>query len=169
MFSSSDKPADCSAFRALMEDSIREGTAFIEPGSRFSLHLDACAECREALDTALLSSRLMNVARITVPEPSEVFVTRMMALVREADERESSVNPIWRPLELLASRFAVAASVLLLALSVYLAAFAPGHRPLFGNSQPEMGAAVGTLEPPAAPPSNPDDVLMSIAETPNGN
>ena len=77
---------------------------------------------------------------------------------------------IWRPLELLASRFALVAAAVLLALSVYLAEFAPPFRAPAASapaitSQAELGAG---LPEPAPQPSNEDEVLTSLAETANG-
>ena len=90
-----------------------------------------------------------------------------MASVREATNAEQAPVSIWRPLELLASRFALVAAAVLLCLSLYLAEFAPRSADDGGTSQAEIGA--GMPEPPAAPPSNQDDVLISLSEMPNGN
>ena len=166
MFNSSSNEIDCAGCCASIEDCLQDGTASIEPGSALAAHLSACAACREALEDAVLSSRLMRVALETAPAPSEPFVTRVMAVVREATDAEQAPISIWRPLELLASRFALVAAAVLLALSLYLAEFAPTRQPS-GTSQAEIGA--GMPEPPAAPPSNQDDVLISLSEMPNGN
>jgi hypothetical protein len=166
MYNSGSREVDCAECCASIEDRLQDGAASIEPGSALALHLSACAACREALEDAVLSSNLMRVALETAPAPSEPFVTRVMASVREAVDAERVPITIWRPLELLASRFALVAAAVLLALSLYLAEFAPA-RPAGGTSQAEIGA--GMPEPPAAPPSNQDDVLISLSEMPNGN
>ena len=157
---------DCAECCASIEDRLQDGAASIEPDSALASHLSACAACSGELEDALLASRLMRVAVETAPAPSEPFVTRVMAAVREGADAERTPVSIWRPLELLASRFALVAAAVLLALSLYLAEFAPA-RPAPGTSQAEIGA--GMPEPPAAPPSNQDDVLISLSETPNGN
>src|ERR1700686_2801950 len=86
---------------------------------------------------------------------------------RRGEWRLYGVAGIWRPLDILASRFALAAAVLLLAVSVYLAEFAPPfHMPAISSetSQTEVGA--GMPEPPAQPSSQ-DEVLTSLAEKMN--
>jgi predicted anti-sigma-YlaC factor YlaD len=167
MFDSSSKPMDCTRCSVALEDCLHDGAALIDPDSPLAGHLQDCEECREALENALLASKLMGCARETVPQASDAFVTRVMARICEMAEREPLANAIWRPLELLASRFALIAAVVLLALSVYLAEFAPSRPAIFTTSQTEVGA--GMPEPPAAPPSNQDDVLMSLVERSNGN
>lgn len=157
---------NCAECCAAIEDRLQDGVVSIEPGSVLASHLSVCAACREAVEDLVLSSNLMRVARETAPAPSEPFVTRVMASVREATNAEHAPVSIWRPLELLASRFALVAAAVLLALSLYLAEFAPA-RQTGGTSQAEIGA--GMPEPPAAPPSNQDDVLISLSEMPNGN
>jgi hypothetical protein len=166
MFNSSIREIDCAECCAAIEDRLQDGIASIEPGSALASHLSACVACQEALEDAVLSSKLMRVALETAPAPSAPFVTRVMASVREAADAEQTPVSIWRPLELLASRFALVAAAVLLALSLYLAEFAPA-RQAGGTSQAEIGA--GMPEPPAAPPSNQDDVLISLSEMPNGN
>ena len=59
---------------------------------------------------------------------------RVMASIREEISRRAAPNVIWRPLELLASRFALAAAAVLLMLSIYMAEFAPPVRPAGGNA-----------------------------------
>jgi hypothetical protein len=166
MFNSSSREINCAECCGFIEDRLQNGLASIEPGSALASHLSVCAACREALEDAVLSSNLMRVALETAPAPSELFVARVMASVREVADTEQTPISIWRPLELLASRFALVAAAVLLALSLYLAEFAP-PRQAGGTSQAEIGA--GMPEPPAAPPSNQDDVLISLSEMPNGN
>ena len=164
MFDSSRTPKDCSKWRIGLEDCFRDDYADAEPGPVLSAHLMSCADCREAWQDALVSRRLMRTAVTSAVQPSGAFVTRVMSSIREAQDRERL--SIWRPLELLASRFALAAAALLLVLSLYLAAFAPTH-PLFANrTQAEIGPSMP--EPPAQP-ANQDETLMSLAEAPNGN
>ena len=165
MVASSSSHMDCAECCASLEDYIHDGAASIDAGSTLASHLAACASCREALENALLASNLMRVALETAPQPTEPFITRVMATIREAANVERAQVSIWRPLELLASRFALVAAAVLLAMSLYLAEFAPA-RPAPGTSQAEIGA--GMPEPPAAPPSNQDDVLISLSEMPNG-
>jgi hypothetical protein len=83
-----------------------------------------------------------------------------MASIREA--AEAAPSAIWRPLELLASRMALVAAVVLLALSVYLREFAPARGAVALNAPAEIGTIMP--EPPAQP-ADADEVLMSLADS----
>ena len=160
MFSRRDAQFGCPEYHASLEDILREGEACIEPGSPLERHLQGCADCREALNEALIASKLMQHARYPERAASPAFVTRVMASIREA--AHAAPSALWRPLELLASRMALVAAVVLLALSVYLREFAPARGTVAVNGTVEIGA--GMPEPPAQP-ADADEVLMSIADT----
>jgi predicted anti-sigma-YlaC factor YlaD len=134
-------------------------------------HLLGCEGCRKALADAALSSVLLREAATPpITTNLDAFAARVMATIR-GESRLTGFAGIWRPLELLASRFALAAAVLLLAISVYLAEFAPPfHMPTINSetSQTEVGAEVGAGMPePPAQPSSQDEVLISLAERTN--
>lgn len=150
----------CPEYQASLEDAVRDGAPCIEPGSPLQRHLEICVGCTQALSDAVTASRLMAHAR-PLKEPSGAFVTRVMASVREASQ---AAPTIWRPLELLASRVALVAAVILLALSVYLREFAPARDAAATNVGAEIGA--GLPEPPAQP-ADADEVLMSLADPGN--
>jgi predicted anti-sigma-YlaC factor YlaD len=160
MFSRTDARFGCPEYQESLEDVVREGEACIEPNSPLDRHLQSCADCRQALNDALIASKLMHHARYPENELSAAFVTRVMASIREASQTVAS--SFWRPLELLASRMALVAAVALLALSVYLGEFAPARGTVAVNGTVEIGA--GLPEPPAQP-ANADEVLMSLADT----
>jgi predicted anti-sigma-YlaC factor YlaD len=160
MFSWRDARFGCPNYQASLEDILHDGEARIEPNSALERHLQGCADCRQALQDALIASKLMRHARYPENDSSPAFVTRVMASIREATLAAPSA--IWRPLELLASRMALAAAVVLLALSVYLREFAPARGTLAVNAPAEIGA--GMPEPPAQP-ADADEVLMSLADT----
>ena len=160
MFSRTDARFGCPEYQASLEDVLREGEACIEPNSPLDCHLQSCADCRQALNDALIASKLMRHARYPENAPSPAFVTRVMASIREA--AQAAPNALWRPLELLASRMALVAAVALLALSVYLGEFAPTRGTVALNGPVEIGAG---LPEPAAQPANADEVLMSLADT----
>jgi hypothetical protein len=160
MFSRREAQFGCPEYQASLEDILHEGETCIEPGSPLERHLEGCAECREALREALIASKLMQHGRYPETVVSPALVTRVMASIRQATQAAPSA--LWRPLELLASRTALAAAVLLLALSVYLREFAPARGTMAVNTQVEIGA--GMPEPPAQP-ADADEVLMSIADT----
>lgn len=158
MFSRTNARFGCPEYQANLEEVLRDSEICVEPNSPLALHLRGCADCREALNDGLIASKLMSHARY--PEyTSPAFVTRVMATIREATQ--AAPNAIWRPVELLASRLALVAAVILLALSVYLREFTPA-RTVAVNPATEIGA--GMPEPPAQP-ADADEVLMSLADT----
>jgi predicted anti-sigma-YlaC factor YlaD len=160
MFSRRDARFGCPEYQASLEDMVREGEGTAEPNSPFERHLRGCADCRQALNDALLASRLMRHARYPEHASSPAFVTRVMASIREAAQEAPSA--LWRPLELLASRMALIAAVVLLALSVYLREFVPARGSAGINASTEIGA--GMPEPPQQP-ADADEVLMSLADS----
>lgn len=160
MFSRTDARFGCPEYQGRLEDVVREGESNVEPNSALERHLRGCADCRQALSDALIASRLMRHARYPENSVSGAFVTRVMASIREA--AEAAPSAIWRPLELLASRMALAAAVVLLALSVYLREFAPARSVAVANAPTEIGAVMP--EPPAQP-ANADEVLISLADS----
>jgi predicted anti-sigma-YlaC factor YlaD len=160
MFSRTNARFGCPEYQASIEEVVREGEAFVAPSSALERHLQGCADCRQALSDALLASRLMRHAAYPENACSPAFVTRVMASIREATQAAPST--IWRPLELLASRMALIAAMVLLALSVYLREFAPARGTVAVNAPAEIGA--GMPEPPA-PPANADEVLISLSDT----
>src|SRR5262245_48038025 len=95
-----------------------------EVDSGFTAHIQECTRCREAFETSLLASQLVREAQRPV-NTRETFVTRVMAAIREQESRLSGPATIWRPLELLASRVALVAAMLLLGLSFYVANLPP--------------------------------------------
>jgi hypothetical protein len=160
MFSRREARFGCPEYQASLEDILRDGEAYIESNSALERHLQGCAACRESLHDARLAGKLMRHAGYPVNAASPAFVTRVMASIREATQAAPSA--IWHPLELLASRMALAAAVVLLALSVYLREFAPARGAVAVNAPAEIGAA---LPEPPAQPADADEVLMSLADT----
>jgi hypothetical protein len=160
MFDWNRKETGCRKYRAELEESLVGGVAHIGSGSETDAHLHECAPCREALNDALLASKLMRNARVARVEPSEAFVTRVMASIRQQVSQQAAPGAIWRPLETLASRFALAATMALLVLSLYAAQISRSARVSPVTSQ--TVATTGLLEPPAQP-ADQDEVLVSLA------
>jgi predicted anti-sigma-YlaC factor YlaD len=157
----------CPAYRARLEDSLSGGVAHLGGDAELSAHLHDCARCREALDDALLAAKLIQDVPQNEVQPSEAFVTRVMAAIREQQDRLSAPSAIWRPLERLASRFALVAAVVLLALSAYLAELGPARGNLVTPPSTQTAVSSDFPQPPTAP-STPDDVLISLAERGDG-
>src|ERR1700719_788242 len=150
----------CPEYQASLEDVVREGDATVEPNSALARHLQVCADCRQAVSDALSASKLVRHARYAEKTVSGAFVARVMASIREA--AEAAPSAIWRPLELLASRMALVAAVVLLALSVYLREFTPARGTVAVNGPAEVGAV---MPDPPAQPADADEVLLSLADS----
>lgn len=156
----------CWRYRTRLEDRVSGKRLRPETDPQLDAHLSGCTECRQALDDAFLANGLLREAGAPVIDSPNRFSTRVMVAIREEIARREAPNVIWRPLELLASRFAVAAATVLLLLSIYLAEFAPPFRPAAIASQTEVSAQTesGPVMPePPAQPSSPDEVLLSLA------
>jgi len=93
MFSQTDARFGCPEYQASLEDVLREGEACVEPKSPLDRHLQSCADCRQALNDALIASKLMRHARYPENAPSPAFVTRVMASIREA--AQAAPNALW--------------------------------------------------------------------------
>jgi hypothetical protein len=164
VFNRKKETLGCPEYGARLEANLTAGGPITD--AALSVHLRECPPCREAMETSLLASQLVRDAQRPVrAATSEAFVTRVMAAIREQELRRAIASGIWRPLELLASRVALVAAVLLLALSFYITRFAPPLDTTASNGQAEIGA--GLPERPALP-ANEDEVLMSLADMDNG-
>jgi hypothetical protein len=155
----------CRTYRDRLEDYLEAGADLRDAEPEFAGHLGECASCREAVDTGLLAGAIVRRGCEPPPQVSGAFVTRVMAVIRAEESRRAAAGAIWRPIELLASRFALVASVLLLAASFYLVEFAPPFDMPGATSQTE---AVSLMPEPPAQPANQDEVLMSLVEMENG-
>ena len=126
-------------------------------------HLRECADCRTALENSRIGGQLLRDAWEPAGEPRSAFVTGVMAKIREEEMRAESPAAFWNPLEFLASRLSLTAATVLLALSVYMVAFAP-RRPLSlpSSARTELNAA-DFPQPPGDPESN-EEILQSLVE-----
>jgi hypothetical protein len=158
-----------------MEDCLGAAAVALEPDPELAAHLRACDKCHAAFAAAELSARLFEGIEEPAVQPSDVFVTRVMASVREAEASLSAPAAVWRPLEALASRFALVSAVALLALSVFLGEFSPALRQAEVANTSEVVTSTTTgvemtsdwPEPPAQPATQ-DEVLMSLVDADNG-
>ena len=159
------REAGCREYRSRVEEYLLGVYAPIETDPELAAHLTGCPECREAVEDGLLAGRIVRSACEPYEGLAGAFATRVMAAIREEEGRRAAGNAIWGPIEVLASRFAVATSVLLLAASVYLVEFAPPMNLPPTTAQAEV---VGLMPEPPAQPANQDEVLMTLAEMENG-
>ena len=158
MFDQPKMSGRCRKYEARFEDYLGGS-----PDAELREHLLQCADCRTALADARVAGDLLRGARGPAVEPSPSFVAKVMFRIREQETRAKSLAAFWTPFELLASRLSLTAAVLLLAISVYLAKFAPAHRSIsFTPARPELTAA-DLPQPPGDPVSN-DEILVSLSE-----
>jgi hypothetical protein len=159
----------CRNYQAQLEEHLSADPS--RTGDReFDAHLRDCAGCREALSAARLASGLVRAAAAPAAPSQEMasdrFVFRVMAAIRDQEFRRALPGAIWRPVEVLASRFALVAAMVLLALSVYLAESGPVPAPVAAaDSQAEVGAVVPDPQLQAV---NADEGLISLSEADNG-
>jgi hypothetical protein len=148
----------CRSFEGRFEDYLAGA-----PDPEFGDHLVQCAHCREALEDSRLAGNLLRDAWEPAAPASRAFVAGVMSRIREDEARAKAPGAFWAPFELLASRLSLTAAVLLLAISVYLARFAPPRRAVsFTPARTELTAA-DLPQPPGDPVSN-DEILVSLSE-----
>jgi predicted anti-sigma-YlaC factor YlaD len=159
MFSGEMPGSACARYEALLEDYLEGAPGDVET-KEVETHLERCIACREALEAARLGSELVSESIAPAAEPGGAFATRVLARIREAEGQQAQ---FWRPLEVLASRVAVTAGVLLLVLGGYLVEFRPASAPqsaqtAISENFPELGG-----QPPQ------DEILPALAGNGNGH
>ncbi len=161
MVRNSRKSKECRSFEARFEE-VLQGAADAEMQS----HVKECAECRSALEDAVLARDLLRETYTPAPEARPGFAAGVMARIAVEKARRESPAAFWTPLEFLASRLSLTAAVILLVLSGYLIHEKPqlGAGPV--RSQTELSAG-DFPQPPGDPVSN-DEVLQALAERSNG-
>lgn len=128
---------------------------------RLAAHLDACADCRSALDDARISVRLVSAFE-TVADPGPGFARMVMARIDVAERWIKEQRSFWRPFETLAWRLAFSATLALAFL------FAYGIR-ISAQSSANTATAVSAQQPDmftvpvSVSPASGDDVLLAIA------
>jgi predicted anti-sigma-YlaC factor YlaD len=161
VFSKFRVPTQCRKFEARLEDYL-EGTA----DSELLAHLPQCAACRSALQDSRMAADLVRQVWEPAQEPRPLFLTGVLAKIREEKLRQESPAAFWSPIEFLASRLSLTAAMLLLALSAYMVGYAPHRTPPALSTRTELSAN-DFPQPPGDPASN-EEVLQSLAERNNG-
>ncbi len=127
-------------------------------------HLAGCAACREAVEAAEFSRRLVRAARAPVGGPSPTFAVRVRAAIRSEEACRLARGEFWRPLEVLAWRLSWSMAVVLALLVAYLFS-GDLRRPTPPVSrQPE----IREIFPEPTQPASRDEVLLTLAEKRNG-
>lgn len=155
----------CGEFATRLESVVEAqagaASGMLEP--ELAAHLKSCESCQAAYEDAELARTLLRWG-MSPAEPRYGFVTRVMAEIRaEQLRRESSGSIFWRPVELLAGRFAMAAAVIVLVMSMLVyESEQPASRPATTTEITEL-----VQQPDTSQPQSPDDVLVSLAERSN--
>jgi predicted anti-sigma-YlaC factor YlaD len=155
----------CRTYQIRMEEQLDTGPQAVESDLELSAHLHECGTCRKGWVAAKRSRELFAGATEWAVQPSEAVVTRTMASVRGA---EASRSALWHPFEVFASQFSLVASVVLLALSVFLGEFSPALRQAEVAPTASVEVTSEWPEPPAQPaPITQDEVLLSLVGVDN--
>ncbi len=151
----------CEKFESLLEDYL-SGDLPRQDAERLASHLNACGDCRQALEEARLSSRLVGLFD-RAEEPGPSFTRLVMARVSAAELWLQQQKNFWRPLEALAWRLAFSAALVLVFLFAYeIKASNPEVVP---QASGVLVQRADTFVTPAYnSPTNTDEVLMAIAE-----
>lgn len=157
-----NKTAGCEKFEATLED-YASGDLPRRDAERLTAHLESCRECREALEDARLSGRLVTVFSEAV-DPGPGFTRRVMAQIDAAERWVREQRSFWRPIEAWSWRLAFSAALAIALLFTY------GLRSNTPAAVPEVPATLAPQTddvytvPVSASPSSSDEVLMAIAE-----
>ena len=123
------KTAGCEKFEVALED-YASGELPRRDAERLTAHLENCRECREALEDARLSGRLVTVFSEVV-DPGPGFTRRVMAQIDAAERWVREQKSFWRPIEAWSWRLAFSAALaiaLLFAYDLKTASVAPARR-----------------------------------------
>lgn len=157
---------DCTRYEALLEDQLN-GELSAADAKAVEEHLQRCVSCRNAMELASMSTRLLRLAEPTV-EPGPGFARDVMARIRAAESEQASERAsFWQPLVSLGWRFAATAALVLVGLVTYDARW--GHQAQPEVASERLSGMNDLFAPdPGAPPANRDEVLMMVAETSHG-
>jgi len=161
----------CENYELQLEDAAElsaERGEQIALSADLSQHVSNCAHCSEALEAISLSRSLLHAGFEPTSAPSPFFAKRVMAVIRAEEQRQASRGSIfWNPLEHLAARLAMAAGVVVMALTVYAYASSVSSSAVDSSS---INAAAYELVPHQQldpQPQSKDEVLMSLVERSN--
>lgn len=153
--------AGCERFEAWLED-YSSGELPRRDAKRLTAHLESCHECREALEDARLSGRLVAVFSEAV-DLGPGFTQRVMAQIHVAERWVREQRSFWRPIEAWSWRLALSASLALALLFAYdlkTASVAPAPATQAVSAQQTDVFTV----PVSASSSTGDEVLMAIEQ-----
>jgi anti-sigma-K factor RskA len=153
----------CRNYEAVLEDYIGGalGTADAKIAEQ---HWQNCASCRDALEQAEASVRMLRLAGPS-DGPGPAFARTVMARIRSGEQdRLIERAGFWQPLVRLGWQFAAVATIVLGVLVSYDAGWGRRTQPNIASAR-LIGVSDLFAPDPANPPANRDEVLMMVAET----
>lgn len=155
----------CLKYEALLEGYL-DGELSSGEAEAVSKHMAACGACRETVELARASGRLLRASAEPATDPGPPFTARVMAAVRAQEGKQEAGRGFWGPVEALSSRLALSAALALALLIGY------GLTP-YSSGLPEVTSVRQSTPADIFPelahqPMNRDEVLMTIAETNHG-
>lgn len=153
--------AGCEKFEAALED-YASGELPRRDARRLTAHLEMCRECREALEDARLSGRLVTVFSEAV-DPGPGFTQRVMAQIHVAEHWVREQRSFWRPIEAWSWRLAFSAVLAIALLFAYdLKTASVASTPATQTVSAQQNDVF--VVPVSASSSSGDEVLMAIEQ-----
>ncbi len=161
------RSAACAKYEAQLEDYVA-GDLGGAGAKNVTEHLERCAGCREAVDEAAASARLLRaVGPAEGPRPA--FSRTVMARIDSAEqERSAERATFWQPFVSFGWRFAATAMLALAILVTYEAGWVRRLQPNLVAVRPSTVSDLFSPDPEKLP-ANSDEVMMMLAENNHGN
>ena len=160
------RSAACAKYEAQLEDYVA-GDLGGAGAKNVTEHLACCAGCREALDEAAASARLLRAVG-PADGPGPAFSRTVMARIDAAEqERIAERATFWQPFVSFGWRFAATAMLALAILITYEAGWGSPLQPNLVAARPSNVSDLFSPDPEKAP-ANRDEVLMMLAENNHG-
>ena len=159
--------AACRRYESLLEDYI-QGELNAADADQVVSHVKQCAGCRDALDQAQVSVRLLRSAQMSA-DPGPEFSRIVMARIHASERQNQATDRVgfWQPIVSMGWRFAATATLAFGVLLTYDVRWAPHPQPNASATR-LIGVSDIFAPDPARPPADRDEVLMMVAETNHG-
>lgn len=158
-----DRVAICGQSEAVLEDYLT-GELPRPAAEQLVAHLKECSACREALEEARVSSRLVAKVFDAAEEPGPAFTHLVMARVNAAEAWLREQRSFWRPLEAIAWRLAFTAALALVFMFAYGLQLGSPNAQVPVITPTAFAQPAESFSSPSQVPSSDDEVLMAIAE-----
>lgn len=157
----------CKQSEAVLEDYFA-GELQRPAAEQLLAHLNECAACRDALEEARLSSRLISKVFEPAEEPGPAFTHLVMAKINAAEAWVREQRNFWRPFEAIAWRLAFSAALALVLMFAYGLQFSNATSAGPVPTPTAFAQPTDSFTSPTAVPSSDDEVLLAIAERHHG-